>query len=315
MTQHPTSAASTPSTSTQLLPQETRHGAIHLAVTDAERAKAFWTRVVGLTELGSDDSAIRLGAGDRELVVLHPGATAPVAPRRTGLYHVALHLPERKELARVVARLFALRYPNSPTDHTVTETTYLSDPDGNGIELTFETPERGEFVIVNGRYMARLANGEIRAGNEAVDLDSLLAELTDADDLTAPMPGGTRIGHVHLHVADLDAADRFYAQVIGFAPFMRMPMIQMADYSLATTRVPHALALNTWQGRGAQPAPEGTAGLRWFTLEVPAATDLDAISTRLRDAAWPYEEIDNGISVLDPSRNPLCIVATAQSQP
>jgi catechol 2,3-dioxygenase len=179
---------------TQLLPGATRLGAVHIGVTDGERAKAFWTQYVGLTLMAEDENAIRLGAGDRELVVLHPGTSSAVVPRRTGLYHLALHLPARKELARVVARLFALRYPNSPTDHTVTETTYFSDPDGNGIELTFETPERGEFVIVNGRYMARMADGQVREGNAAVDLDSLFGELTDADDLAAPMPAGTRIG-------------------------------------------------------------------------------------------------------------------------
>lgn len=298
-----------PETATpQLLPAATRWGPVHLRVTDSERARAFWTRVVGLTELGTNGKAIRLGAGDRELIVLHPDATSPVVPRRTGLYHVALHLPERRELARVVARLLALRYPNSPTDHTVSETTYFSDPDGNGIELTFETPRRGEFVIVNGRYMARLADGTLRAGNEAVDLDSLLGELSTEDDLTAPMPTGTRIGHVHLHVAHLDAADHFYTDLIGFAPFMRMPSIQMADYSLVTSMVPHALALNTWQGRGAAAPPEDASGLGHATLEVPQVADINAIAGRLEAATWAFVAIERGIRVLDPSGNALHIV-------
>ena len=295
-------------TPTQLLPTDARMGAVHIAVTDGERAKIFWTQVVGLTLLAEDGDTIRLGAGDRELVVLHPGATGPVMPGRTGLYHLALHLPARKDLAIVTARLFALRVPNSPTDHTVTETTYLSDPDRNGIELAFETPDRGEFVIVNGRYMARLADGTVREGNAAVDLNSLFGELSDTDDLAAPMPAGTRIGHVHLHVSDLAAADDFYRNLIGFAPFMSMPSIQMADYSLATTPVPHALALNTWQGRGAPPAPEGVAGLRRFTIEVPAAADIETIAARLTGASWAFERLDDGIRVLDPARNALHIV-------
>jgi catechol 2,3-dioxygenase len=298
---------------TQLLPGATRLGAVHIGVTDGERAMAFWTQYVGLTLLAEDETTIYLGAGDQELVVLHPGASSAVVPRRTGLYHLALHLPTRKDLARVVARLFALRYPNSPTDHTVTETTYLSDPDGNGIELTFETPERGEFVIVNGRYMARMADGQVREGNAAVDLNSLFRELSDTDDLTAPMPEGTRIGHVHLHVADLDAADAFYRNVIGFAPFMTMPSIQMADYGLSTTRAPHALALNTWQGRGALPAPGGASGLRYYTIEVPVTADVDTVAERLRQATWTFEPIADGIRLHDPSRNELHIVARAAS--
>ena len=305
------SAGSSPA---QLLPLATRLGAVHLGVTDGERATLFWTRVVGLTLLGEDESGIRLGAGDKTLVVLHPGAATPVPRGRTGLYHLALHLPARKDLARVVARLFALRYPNSPTDHTVSETTYFSDLDGNGIELTFETPERGEFVIVDGRYMARTADGQLREGNAAVDLDSLLGELTEGDDLAAPMPAGTRIGHVHLHVADLPAADRFYRSLIGFAPFMHMPSIQMADYSLVTTRAPHALALNTWQGRGAQPAAAGASGLRSFTIEVPSPADVEAIAGRLREAGWPLEMTQEGLRVLDPSGNMLQINAAEHAR-
>jgi catechol 2,3-dioxygenase len=308
MTDQTMSIVSPETTTPQILPAATRWGSVHLRVTDGDRARTFWTRVVGLRELGSDGDAIHLGTGARELIVLHPGATSPVVPRRTGLYHVALHLPERRELARVVARLFALRYPNSPTDHTVSETTYFSDPDGNGIELTFETPDRGEFVIANGRYMARLADGTLCAGNEAVDLDSLLGELTADDDLTAPMPEGTRVGHVHLHVADLDAANRFYKDLIGFAPFMRMPSIQMADYSLVTSTVPHALALNTWQGRGAAAPSDNAAGLLHATLVVPETASIEAIAGRLASAEWPFRTIERGLRVLDPSGNALHIV-------
>ena len=179
---------------------------------------AFWTGVLGLVVLdgegaGAGQGPVSLGAaaggpvrlgsaasGGRALVVLHPGAAGPVVPRRTGLYHVALHVPTRQELARVIGRLFTLRYPNSPTDHLVSETTYLSDPDGNGVELTLETPERGEFLPEPiGQMMARTKDGELRSGRDPVDLDSLFGELRPGDDLSAPLVTD-RVHHVHLHV-------------------------------------------------------------------------------------------------------------------
>jgi catechol 2,3-dioxygenase len=303
-----TISATTEAQATQLLPAETRLGPVHLAVTDPDRARLFWTQVLGLTELESAGDTIRLGAGDVELIVLHPGAAGQVPHGRTGLYHVAIHLPTRKELARATARLFAYRYANSPTDHTVSETTYLSDPDSNGIELTLETPERGEFVIVNGQYMARTADGEMRSGRDPVDLESLFGELADEDDLNQPMPAGTRIGHVHLHVRDLEEAERFYSDLIGFRLALHMPAIGMSDFTLDRHMIPHALAINTWMGPGASPPPEGVAGLRRYTIELPTSTDIEAVTNRLQSAGHQVEPIENGIRLLDPSRNPLHII-------
>src|SRR5579864_6512555 len=129
-----------------LVPATTRLGPVHIAVTEAEQALSVWRDLVGLTVLARDAEAIGLGTGERTLVVLHPGAKRGVVANTAGLYHVAIHVPTRKDLATAVARLFAKHFRNSPTDHLVTETTYLWDLDGNGIELTFETPGRGRLV-------------------------------------------------------------------------------------------------------------------------------------------------------------------------
>lgn len=302
-------------TLSRTLPRGSRLGEVHLAVTDEDRALTFWTRVLGLERLGGSATAggIRLGssaADGRTLVTLHPGATAPVVPRRTGLYHVALNVPTRKELARVIARLFTVRYPNSPTDHLVSETTYLNDPDGNGIELTLETPERGEFLPEPiGQMMARTKDGELHSGREAVDLDSLFGELSESDDLAAPLVTD-RVHHVHLHVADIARDGAFYRDVIGFPQQMYLPGFQMIDFSIDPDTVVHTLALNSWSGIGAQPAPEGTAGLRRFTIEVPSAAAVADVAGRLEAASWPFEPVEDGIRVADPSSNVLMIVAS-----
>ena len=122
----------------------------------------------------------------------------------TGLYHLAIHLPSRKEFARAVGRLFARRYPNSPTDHVVTETTYLSDPDGNGVELTFETPERGRLIVTPDGLPGALDSGgtSTRPGTRST-WTPLFGELVPGEPLEAPLSEGAKIGHVHLHVADI----------------------------------------------------------------------------------------------------------------
>lgn len=291
----------------QLLPADAELGPVHLDVTDGEQARIFWTRYVGLTEISSNDNEIALGIGNEPLIVLYPGATGRVVPRHTGLYHVAIHLPSQKELARVVARLFALRYGNSPTDHAETMATYFSDPDGNGIELTFETPERGKLALGDGRGIAMMADGSTQGPTEALDVQMLFSQLTDDDDLTTPMPEGTRVGHVHLHVTSLEDARRFYRDIIGFGDLRAMDAWGMSDLSLETSYVPHALAVNIWNGSRAEPKPQGTAGLRHWTLYVPSASDLDPIAARLEDVGMACERQDHRILVDDPFSNRLLI--------
>lgn len=299
------------------LPAGTQLGEVHLAVTDETQALRFWTGVLGLRILPeapearaaeSAARAIRLGSPashGRALVVLHPGAAGPVVPRRTGLYHVALHVPTKHDLAVAIGRLFELRYPNSPTDHLVSETTYLNDPDGNGIELTLETPERGEFLPEPiGPMAARTPEGELRSGRDPLDLRALFAELGSGADLNAPL-AASRVHHVHLHVADIERAGAFYEELIGFPPGRFVPGFQMLDFSLSATTVVHSLALNAWAGVGTPPPPPGTAGLRWYTLVLPTEAGVDAVQGRLEEQGYPFERLPEGLQVKDPSGNTL----------
>lgn len=298
----------------RVLPAGTALGAVHLAVTDGEVARRFWTEVVGLTPLGGGGEAIRLGAGERELVVLHPGAEAPVPRGRTGLYHLAIHMPARVDLARAIARLAALGQPNAPTDHLVTETTYLWDPDGNGIELTFETPERGSLILLpGGMYAGRRPDGTLTSGRDPLDLDSLMRELAPDDPLDRPIPAGARIGHVHLHVADLERSLAFYRDAVGLVELMNAARIGMADASFDGRAVPHDLAINTWAGPGAPPAPAGAAGLRHYEILLPGADAVAALAGRLRAAGASVEEIAGGVRALDPSGNRIHLLGPVRA--
>jgi catechol 2,3-dioxygenase len=192
---------------------------------------------------------------------------------------------------------------------TLKPKTYFSDPDGNGIELTFETPERGELLIVDNQPVARMADGKLQPGSAALDVSSLLDELPAEDDLSQPMPPGTRIGHVHLHVRHLDESIRFYQDIIGFGLHLNMSSFRMADFSLKTSFIPHALAINTWQGAGAPPPPADASGLRHWTLMVPDRDAVNEVASRITDADFVFTRNDNGIRVADPSRNVLHIAS------
>jgi len=241
------------------------YGAVHLNVTDLERSLVFWRDLIGMADLGpGDDGAVRLGVADAELVVLHPGATGPVRRGYSALYHLAIHMPSEAEFARLLGRLFAARYPNSPTDHVTHWATYLDDPDGINVEIAFETIDRvSEIDIVGGRPLIIDSEGRRHDMTEPLGLEEVFSYRED-EDLTRPLPEGTRIGHVHLYVGDLEAAQGFYEE-LGFTRHMDADGIGFADLSLGGP-FPHRIAVNVWQGIGAPQAPEGTAGMRHFEL-------------------------------------------------
>lgn len=290
-----------------LLPMTTKLGPVHIGVTNREEALGIWRDVLGLTLIAEDGDRLHMGVGDTVLVVLFVDAAQRVVPNTTGLYHVALHVPERRDLARLVARASRAGVRVSLTDHLVTEAIYLWDRDGNGIELTFETPWRGQLADPDstGSYGID-TNGNPHSGREAIDVDSLMAELNGDETPLAPLPVGTRVGHMHLHVNDLDAAMSFYRDVLGFAGVLMMKSRGMGDVGL--DYVPHTIAFNVWAGATAQPAPVGAAGLRWFTLVLPDLPALTSLQQRLVKAGVAASIVGDGIEIADPSQNRLRVV-------
>jgi len=284
---------------TQSIAAKTGMGAVDLAVTDGDTALRFYRDYVGLTPLPSDGNQIRMGAGGRELVVLHPDAERAVVPKTSGLYHLAIVLPDRRELARVIARLGRLRWDQYPTDHVMTKANYLWDPDGNGIEIYVESPEDGAMGMVNGTYGAWDKDGRPRSGRDPIDLEEMFSHLKPDDRLDEPMPAGTKMGHIHLHVADVDEALRFYVDLVGFDVMGQMPGVGF----ISAGGYHHHLGLNEWAGHGARPAPAGAAGLRRFTIELPTQRDLDDVAGRLEHGQVEVGEEAAGLAAADPSAN------------
>ncbi|KRA96784.1 hypothetical protein ASD83_17085 [Devosia sp. Root685] len=285
-----------------VLPLTTTLGPVHIAVTDRARALAIWQDVVGLELIAESGNLLQLGAGGKVLIVLETGAVRPAVPRSIGLYHVAVHVPTRVDLAQMAVRALQRNVRISPTDHLVSEAIYLWDLDGNGIEITFETPWRGTLGDPEkGETYAKTADGTPHSGREPIDLDGLLGELGQNPVLAARMPAGTRIGHVHVHVNDLQIAMDFYRDVVGFAGFLLINSFGMGDVGL--DYMPHTVAFNIWSGPNAALPPAGSAGLRWFTIAVPGAEHFDALVGRLEKAGAPIERLDKGVETQDPFGN------------
>jgi len=293
----------------QSIAAATGMGTVDLAVTDAERALRFYRDYVGLTPIPGEGPEIHLGAAGRELLVLHPGAERPVVPRTSGLYHFAILVPDRRELARVIARLARLQWDQYPTDHVMTKANYLWDPDGNGIEIYTESPEDGTMGFANGTFVVHDKDGRERSGRDPIDLEELFGHLQPGDRLETPMPRGAKMGHVHLHVADVDGALRFYHDLVGFDVMGHAPgmgFVSAGGYH-------HHLGLNEWAGQGARPAPQGSAGLRSFTVEVPAQSDLEDVVDRLEHGQVRVGEQDGAFVAVDPSANKVVFKVAAAS--
>jgi catechol 2,3-dioxygenase len=273
----------------------TTMGAVRLNVSDVARSRAFYEQALGLRAIELDSGAIALAAGEgRALVELYGDSSAPKLDRRaTGLFHLAVLVPSRRDLALALQRLATARWPlDGASDHLVSEALYLSDPDGNGIEIYRDRP-REEWARVDGRLqMATLP----------LDLRGLAGELSTADASARELPAGTRIGHTHLQVSELEQTEAFYAGVLGFDVMVR-------DYPgalfVSAGGYHHHLGLNTWYSAGSGPPAPGSVGLRSFEVVLPDADALQVVVARVADAGLPIVAVPERDShvVHDPSGN------------
>jgi catechol 2,3-dioxygenase len=293
MTAAPSAAPAAPRAA---IADATRLGEVHLNVTDLERSLAFYEHAIGLRVHRREGAVAALGAGGEDLVVLHEDPSARPAGRHGGLYHVALLYPTREELARVAIRLAITRVPiQGASNHGTHEAIYLPDPDGNGLELAADFPRE---------QWPDISSPDGYAGGPApLDLDDLLATIAGADPVAHAAPGVT-VGHVHLHVGDLDAATRFYRDGLGFAVMTDLGtavFVSAGGYH-------HHVGVNVWRGRGVPPVPADAVGLRHWTLVVANADELAAVRNRLQAIGAPVEERDGGVLARDPSGTAVRVV-------
>jgi catechol 2,3-dioxygenase len=276
----------------------TSMGPVTLTVAEPDRMRDFYRDVIGLAEPAGENGTHRLAAGDRPIVELVGDPGAPARPRGTsGLFHLAILVPSRPDLARALQRVAEAGWLLSgASDHLVSEALYLSDPEGNGIELYRDRP-RDEWPV---------RDGVLQMDTLPLDLDGVLGELR-REDAGAGMPPGTRIGHVHLNVGDLAAAEAFYSGALGFDITVRgypgALFVSAGSYH-------HHLGLNTWAGEGAPAPPPGARGLREFEVELPNEGALAELEGRLTERGIEYERGPGGaLHLVDPSGNRLTLAA------
>jgi len=264
----------------------THVGEAHLFVRDLGLSAAFYMERLGFELLERDEREARLAAGGRPLLVLHGGAHRPRVPRTSGLYHVAIRVPDRAALARSLARLVETGTPlQGAADHLVSEALYLADPDGLGLEIYRDRPRESWPDGSRGPLMT----------SDPLDLEALLRERGDAP--WSGLTRGTDVGHVHLTVPVLAPAEEFYAGRMGFEVRMRAGRSALF---LAAGGYHHHLALNLWSGEGAPPAPEGSADLRRFTIEVPDVAESARLRERLTSAGIETSDSGDGWTTRDP---------------
>jgi catechol 2,3-dioxygenase len=274
----------------------TRMGAVHLTVSDLGASLDYYQRVIGLQVHGHDNGTARLGADGEDLLVLYEQPGAEPAPRNTGLFHFALLVPSRHDLARWLAHAANDQIPlEGLSDHIVSEAIYLRDPDWHGIEIYRDRPREewerdGEFV-----KMATLP----------LDVQGVLSALDGGETAFERLPSGTSMGHVHLQVADIPAAEAFYTDLLGFDLQARYG--DQASF-LSAGGYHHHVGANVWNSRGAQPPPPGSAALRRFTVVLPDEAELERVSARIPGAV-PDPDGD-GVLVKDPAQNQMVLQVT-----
>ncbi|MBS1869181.1 MAG: VOC family protein [Actinobacteria bacterium] len=273
-------------------------GPIRLTVADPVGVAAFYERAIGLRQVGeSGDGVVRLGAGTDasapSLVELVPDASAPPRTRHScGLFHLALLVPDRRALAHALRRVARAGWRlDGASDHLVSEALYLSDPEGNGIELYRDRP-RAEW--------RRSETGELAMATLPLDLDDLARELDGEEgdgEADRGMPPGTTLGHVHLQVADLGAAEAFYAGALDFEVTVRG---YPGALFVAAGGYHHHLGLNTWASAGGPPADPAARGLRDFAIRFGDAAERDRVTNQVAEAGYLLREERDAAVAIDP---------------
>ncbi|MDX2137298.1 MAG: VOC family protein [Chloroflexota bacterium] len=265
------------------LPPDTHIAYARLQVRDLDRALAFYRDALGLRAIDRTGDTARLSATGTapfliELIAV-PNAIAKPS-RSTGLYHVAIRLPDRATLAHTFYRLVSLGVPfQGFADHLVSEALYLPDPDGNGLELYHDRP----------RDQWRFDGAQVAMSSDPLDVETLLAE--GASGKWDGIDTRTDIGHVHLHVGDLARAEAFYVDALGMDVMQRS---YPGALFVAAGGYHHHLGLNIWAGRNVPSPPANAVGLRAYGIHIPAAADWQAAVERLRASGTAVSESSDG---------------------
>lgn len=266
---------------------------VGLKVLDLEGMKKFYQEIIGFQMVSEEEGEVRLGVDGKSLLKLTTGqALQPKQDRYAGLYHFAILLPSRKELGKILLHLHHQGIRLGSSDHLVSEALYLSDPEGNGIEIYRDRdPEEWNWH-----------NGEVTMAVDPLDAEGVLGEADLSNESWSGMPAGTVIGHIHLHVSNLNEAQEFYTEGLGFQVVTSMGGQALF---LSDQKYHHHIGLNVWNGIGIPALPEQTAGLDFYTLVFADEAKRSKTAERLRALGAEVTETERYWETHDPSGNTI----------
>lgn len=288
------------------LPDQTRLSQVHLRTTSISSMLEFYAGVLELkpSQVSISQNVLSAIPESPGFIVLSEDRNAALRPlRSTGLYHFALRFPTRNDLARAYQRLTEAGYPVSgASDHGVSEAIYLSDPDGNGVELYADRP-RSQWQWRNNQVLMRTS---------PLDVENLLSS-TVSEPIRTEFPSGVDLGHIHLHVADLPTSERFYSDFLGLAITQRS---YPGALFFAADNYHHHIAVNTWSGKTAPPG--NSVGLISYRFEVPIQEILYCLRhrapiLRYETRLLPPEEGRTILQIRDPNGNWLEVQGSANA--
>jgi catechol 2,3-dioxygenase len=283
-------------------PPVTFVGQVNLKVQNLERALKFYKEVIGFKVYEQTERSAKLTADGKTVLlsIEQPEDVIPKQARTAGLYHFALLLPQRSDLAVILRHLVKAGYPlQGASDHLVSEALYLADPDGNGIEIYTDRPaSKWDWN-----------NNEVVMATEALDAENLLAE--GLDESWNGLPADTVMGHIHLHVSELAKTEEFYTKALGFEVVCRYGSQALF---ISSGQYHHHIGLNTWNGVGAPVPPVNSVGLESFALVLPDEESVIATIARLKEIGASVTEEEHGVYTVDPSGNRINLETAASSK-
>lgn len=263
-------------------------GNVVLTVQNLETMLAFY-KDLGFQVLEQSENKASITADGKTVLLTleQPIDAIPRQPHTTGLFHIAFLLPNRSDLADIIHYFIQSRFPlEGASDHHVSEALYLSDPEGNGIEIYIDrAPEEWKWQ-----------DDQVYMTTQALDVEDLLKTSSGAG--WQGMPEKTVVGHVHLQVSELQKTKEFYCKGLGFDPVLNYGSQALF---ISKDRYHHHIGLNTWNSAGAKAPAENSAGLKYFTIVLPTDEERRKVLSQLEEInAWVTEK-DGEIITRDPS--------------
>ncbi|GAE36292.1 VOC family protein [Halalkalibacter akibai] len=271
---------------------EPRIGYVELKVSNLDQSLTFYRQLIGFQVLERDDKTAKLTTDGLvpQLLLIEEETYVERPLRTTGLYHFAIVVPTRQDLALSTIHLIENNYPiQGASDHQYSEAVYLADPDNNGIEI---------YVDRDSNQWKRDGNGGYVGATDALDVEGLFAEIKDKT--WTGLPRGTRIGHMHLQVSDIEESEKFYVEALGFqivAKETHMLFVSKDEYH-------HHIGMNIWAGKELPAPPKNALGLKYFTFHL-TEEEYDRAKENLGRLGFNYSEGQQEMFVEDPSGNTI----------